>query len=66
MDRDELIEWYLEQKEQEFESVEDLDSERELIGKALTKLAKVSRRVLLLVQECRRQAYCVLRFRTTI
>lgn len=40
VDRDELVEWYLEQKEHEFESVEDLEYERELIGKALSKLAK--------------------------
>lgn len=40
VDRDELVEWYLEQKEHEFESVEDLEHERELIGKALSKLAK--------------------------
>jgi DNA replication licensing factor MCM6 len=41
VDRDELIEWYLEQKEHEMQSIEELDAERELIGKALTKLAKV-------------------------
>jgi hypothetical protein len=41
VDRDELIEWYLEQKEDEFASVEALDDERELIGKALKKLVKV-------------------------
>jgi DNA replication licensing factor MCM6 len=40
MDRDELIEWYLEQKESEFESMDDLEYERQLIAKALTKLAK--------------------------
>ncbi len=42
VDRDELIEWYLEQKEHEFAGVQDLENEREIIGKALTKLAKVS------------------------
>jgi hypothetical protein len=42
VEREELIQWYLEQKEEEFESEEDLEYERELIGKALTKLAKVS------------------------
>jgi DNA replication licensing factor MCM6 len=41
VDREELIQWYLEQKEQDFETEEDLEYERELIGKALTKLAKV-------------------------
>ena len=40
VDRDELIEWYLEQKEADFENMEDLEYERQLIGKALTKLAK--------------------------
>ncbi|KAL7424232.1 MCM DNA helicase complex subunit mcm6 [Cryptotrichosporon argae] len=42
VDRDELIEWYLEQKEHEFESVDALNDERELIGKALHKLARDS------------------------
>lgn len=42
VDREELVQWYLEQKEMEFESEEDLEYERELIGKALNKLAKVS------------------------
>ena len=42
VEREELIQWYLEQKEDEFESEEDLEYERELISKALTKLAKVS------------------------
>lgn len=41
VDREELIQWYLEQKETEFESEEDLELERELIAKALTKLSKV-------------------------
>lgn len=40
VDREELIQWYLEQKEHELETEEDLDFERELIGKALTKLCK--------------------------
>lgn len=43
VDRDDLITWYLEQKESQFESIEELENEKELIGKALTKLAKVSR-----------------------
>lgn len=42
VDREELIQWYLEQKEMDFESEEDLEYEQELIAKALTKLAKVS------------------------
>ena len=41
VDREELIQWYLEQKEMDFETEEDLEYERELIAKALTKLAKV-------------------------
>ncbi|KAI5451789.1 MCM DNA helicase complex subunit mcm6 [Naganishia albida] len=40
VDRDDLITWYLEQKESQFESVAELEHEKELIGKALTKLAK--------------------------
>ncbi|OCF45399.1 minichromosome maintenance protein 6 [Kwoniella heveanensis CBS 569] len=40
VDKEELIQWYLEQKEADFETEEDLEYERELIGKALTKLAK--------------------------
>jgi DNA replication licensing factor MCM6 len=42
VDREELVQWYLEQKEMDFETEEDLEYERELIGKALNKLAKVS------------------------
>jgi DNA replication licensing factor MCM6 len=41
VDREELVQWYLEQKEMDFESEEDLEYERELISKALTRLAKV-------------------------
>jgi DNA replication licensing factor MCM6 len=40
IDREELIEWYLEQKEHELSSVEDLESERDIIAKALTRLVK--------------------------
>lgn len=42
VDREELIQWYLEQKETDFETEDDLEYERELIAKALTKLVKVS------------------------
>ena len=42
VDREELIQWYLEQREMDFETEQDLEYERELIAKALTKLAKVS------------------------
>ena len=40
VDREELVQWYLEQKELDFETEEDLEYERELVGKALNKLAK--------------------------
>ncbi|EIW70041.1 hypothetical protein TREMEDRAFT_29695 [Tremella mesenterica DSM 1558] len=40
IDREELIQWYLEQREMDFETEEDLEYERELIAKALVKLAK--------------------------
>jgi DNA replication licensing factor MCM6 len=40
MDRDELIDWYLEMKEADIQDVEELDYEKELIGKVLTRLAK--------------------------
>lgn len=40
VDREELIQWYLEQKELDFETEEDLDNEKELIGKCLVRLAK--------------------------
>lgn len=42
MDRDELIDWYLEFKEAEIQDVEALEYERELITKMLKKLVKVS------------------------
>ncbi|WVO14065.1 hypothetical protein L204_101692 [Cryptococcus depauperatus] len=42
VDREELIQWYLEEKESSFETEEDIEYERELIGKALVKLAKDS------------------------
>jgi DNA replication licensing factor MCM6 len=41
VDREELIQWYLEQKETDFETEEDMEYEHELVGKALTRLAKV-------------------------
>ena len=40
VDREELIQWYLEQKEVDFETEEDLEYERALIGKALHRLAR--------------------------
>lgn len=40
VDREELIDWYLEQKEEELQSIEDLEYERELVAKVLRKLVK--------------------------
>ncbi|KAF8138922.1 MCM2/3/5 family-domain-containing protein [Boletus edulis] len=40
MDRDELIDWYLELKESEIQNVEELEYEKELIMKLLRKLVK--------------------------
>lgn len=42
MDRDDLIDWYLEEKEDELQDTSDADYERELITKMLRKLVKVS------------------------
>ena len=41
VDRDELIDWYLESKEEELQDVEELEYEKELITKMLRKLVKV-------------------------
>lgn len=41
MDRDDLIDWYLEQKEKDINTPEELEYETELIGKVLNKLVKV-------------------------
>ena len=40
-DRDELVDWYLEQKEDEMQDVEQLDYQTDLIRKVLKKLVKV-------------------------
>ncbi|PSR93780.1 hypothetical protein PHLCEN_2v4675 [Hermanssonia centrifuga] len=40
VDRDELIDWYLESKEAEMQDVEELEYEKELITKMLRKLVK--------------------------
>lgn len=42
VEREELIQWYLEQRENDFENEDDLEHERELISKCLNKLSKVS------------------------
>jgi DNA replication licensing factor MCM6 len=41
IDRDELIDWYLEIKEEEIQDVDELEYEKELITKVLKKLVKV-------------------------
>lgn len=41
IDRDELIDWYLEQKEEDMHDVEALEYQSELIKKVLKKLVKV-------------------------
>jgi DNA replication licensing factor MCM6 len=42
LEREDLIDWYLEQKENDLNSVEELESEKDLAGKVLKKLVKVS------------------------
>lgn len=42
VDRDDLIDWYLELKEAEMQDVEDIEYEKELITKMLKKLVRVS------------------------
>ena len=46
IDRDELIDWYLELKEAEIQDVEELEYEKELITKMLKKLVKVRRKLI--------------------
>lgn len=41
LEREDLIDWYLEQRENELNSVEELESEKDLAGKVLKKLVKV-------------------------
>lgn len=41
LDRDDLIDWYLETKEDEIQDVEEIEYEKELITKVLRKLVKV-------------------------
>ena len=43
IDRDELIDWYLELKESEIQDVEELEYEKELITKMPRKLVKVEK-----------------------
>ena len=41
MDREELIDWYLEQRETEMHDIEELEYEKELVVKLLRRLVKV-------------------------
>ena len=41
IEREDLIDWYLETKENEVANIEELEYEKELIGKILNKLVKV-------------------------
>jgi DNA replication licensing factor MCM6 len=41
IEREDLIDWYLETKENEVANIEELEYEKELIGKVLNKLVKV-------------------------
>lgn len=41
IDRDDLVDWYLEMKEEELEDVDALEHEKELFTKVLKKLVKV-------------------------
>lgn len=43
MDREELVDWYLEQRESEMHDIEELEYEKELIVKLLRRLVKVYR-----------------------
>ncbi|KDN40343.1 MCM-domain-containing protein [Tilletiaria anomala UBC 951] len=40
IDREELIQWYLEQREDELQSLEEIDQEKELVAKVISKLIK--------------------------
>lgn len=41
VEHEELVQWYLEQKEDEMNSQEDLEKEKELVGKVLRRMVKV-------------------------
>lgn len=43
IDRDDLVDWYLEMKEEEMEDLDALEREKELFTKVLKKLVKVNR-----------------------
>lgn len=46
VDKDDLIDWYLESKEEDLDDVDQLEYEKELITKALRKMVKVSESLL--------------------
>ena len=46
LDREELIDWYLEERESQIHDIEELEYEKELIGKLVRKLVKVSTRTI--------------------
>jgi DNA replication licensing factor MCM6 len=41
LEKEDLIDWYLEQKENDLNSIEELEAEKDLVGKVLKKLVKV-------------------------
>ncbi|QRW09407.1 DNA replication licensing factor mcm6 [Ceratobasidium sp. AG-Ba] len=41
VERNDLLDWYLESKEDEMGSLEEMDEERELLGRVLKKLVKI-------------------------
>ena len=49
--RSEIVQWYLEQKESEIGDVDELEAERALIEKVLTKLVKVCRSLFCAVRQ---------------
>ena len=52
VEHEELVVWYLEQKEDELDTQEELETERELVGKVLRRMVKVSgvARVIVLIR----------------
>jgi len=63
IDRDELVDWYLEQKEEEMGSVEELEYQSELVRKVLRKLVKVRKKFLSVLCQLKVEIFLV--FRTT-
>jgi len=42
LNREDLIDWYLEQKEEEIANLDELETEKQLIRRVLNKLVKVN------------------------